>query len=105
MDIEWNLHYLRVVIGDGEPELHVDDVFDWFAITFWSDAELIQAVEKTKSAVPIADNYYRVNAEVIYISHDPNRRLAFLTSVLRPYRSPEGFWEFLFRRGVRRVIT
>jgi len=26
--LEWNLHYLRWVIGDGEPELHVDDVFD-----------------------------------------------------------------------------
>jgi hypothetical protein len=73
MHLEWNLHYFRRVIGDGEPERHVGDVFDWFAITFWSDAKLIQAVEKTKSAVPIADNYYRVNAEVIYISHDPKQ--------------------------------
>jgi hypothetical protein len=105
MNLEWNLHLNPAVIGDGEsPELHVGDVIDWFASSFWSDAVLTRAAERTKSAVPIADNYYRVNAEVIYISHDPNRRLAFLTSVSRPYRSREEFWEFLFRQGVRRVI-
>ena len=44
MRLEWNLHYFRWVIGDGEPELHVDDVFDWFAISFWSDAALKRVV-------------------------------------------------------------
>jgi hypothetical protein len=34
MYLGWNLHYFRWVIGDGEPELHVDEVFDWFAISF-----------------------------------------------------------------------
>jgi hypothetical protein len=60
-----------VAIDDGHPEHHVGEVFDSFAIGFWSDAPLIRAAERTKSAVPIADNYYRVNAEVIYISYDP----------------------------------
>jgi hypothetical protein len=78
MYLGWNLHYFRWVIGDGEPELHVDDVFDWFAISFWSDAALIRAVERTKAAVPIADGYYRVNAEVIYVSHDPKQAACIL---------------------------
>jgi len=76
--LEWNLHYLRWVIGDGEPELHVDDVFDWFAVGFWSNAALIRAVERTKAAVPIANSYYRVNAEVIYVSHDPKQAACIL---------------------------
>ncbi len=77
MDFEWNLHLLRGVIEDGEPERHVGEVFDW-PVTFWSDVELIPAVEKTKLALPLADNYYRVNAEVIYISQDPNQQACIL---------------------------
>jgi hypothetical protein len=67
---EWNLHYSRWVIDDGEPERHVGEIFEWFAVDFWTDAALVQSVETTKSAIPIADNSYRVNAEVIYISDD-----------------------------------
>jgi hypothetical protein len=79
MNLEWNLHLHPVVIEDGEsPHLHVGDVIDWFAISFWSDAVLTPAVERTKAAVPIADNYYRVNAEVIYISHDPKQAACIL---------------------------
>jgi hypothetical protein len=32
MNLDWKLHYLRVVIDDGEPERRAGDVFDWFAI-------------------------------------------------------------------------
>jgi hypothetical protein len=79
MNLEWNLHFNRVLIEDGElRELHVDDVVDWFAISFWSDVVLTRAAERTKSAVPIGDNYYRVNAEVIYISHDPKQAACIL---------------------------
>jgi hypothetical protein len=78
MNLEWNLHYLRVVIDDGEPERRAGDVFDWFAISLWPDAALIRAAEKTKAAVPVADNYYRVNAEVIYVSHDPKQAACIL---------------------------
>jgi hypothetical protein len=78
MNLEWNLHYFRYVIDDGEPELHVGDEFDWFATNFWSDAALILARERTKSALPIANNYYRVNAEVIYVSQDPEQAACIL---------------------------
>jgi len=79
MNLEWNLHLHPAVIGDGEsPELHVGDVIDWFAISFWSDAVLTRAAERTKGAVPIANNYYRVNAEVIYVSHDPKQAACIL---------------------------
>jgi hypothetical protein len=67
---EWNLHYFRWVIGDGNPERHVGEVFDWFATTFWSEATLAKADEHEKTAAPIADNAYRVAAEVVYISTD-----------------------------------
>ena len=72
MESVWNLHLQRVVIEDGEPDLHVGDIFDW-PLTFWVDEVLIQAVERTKVASPLAGNYYRVNAEVIYISQDPTQ--------------------------------
>jgi len=68
----WNLHLQRVVIDDGEPERHVGDVFDW-TLVFWSDKVLLRAAEKIKAAIPLADNYYHVSAEVIYISQDPSQ--------------------------------
>ena len=73
MNPEWNLHYFRRVIGDGEPERHVGDVFDWFSVGFWSDAALIRAAVTTKTAVPIADSFYRVSAKVVYVSRDPGQ--------------------------------
>jgi hypothetical protein len=54
--------FQRWVIEDGEPELHVGDVFDW-PLTFWVDEMLIRAVERTKIASPLVG--------IIYISHDP----------------------------------
>jgi hypothetical protein len=72
MESMWNLLLQRWVIEDGEPELHVGDVFEW-PLTFWVDEMLTRANERTKAASPLAGNYYRVNAEVIYISQDPNQ--------------------------------
>jgi hypothetical protein len=69
---DWNLHLQRYVIDDGNPELHVGDVFDW-PLTFWVDAVLTRTVERTKVALALAGSYYRVDAEVIYISQDPNQ--------------------------------
>jgi hypothetical protein len=68
----WNLHLQRWVIEDGEPELHVGDVFDW-TISFWSEKVLARTAVKTKAAIPLADNYYRVTAQVIYVSQDPSQ--------------------------------
>ena len=76
--LEWNLHYFRWVIDDGEPERHVGDVFDWFAISLWSETALTRAVERTKTAAPNADNSYRVTGEVIYVSHDTEQAACIL---------------------------
>ena len=82
MQIEWNLHILRGVIDDGNPEFHVGDVFDW-AISFWSEAVLARSAERNKTAVPIAKNYYRVNAEIIYISGDSKYEFCILDFGIR----------------------
>ena len=65
---EWNLHYEDWIIADGEPDRHVGDVFDWFAVAFWSDEKLTKASQREKSALAIPDFKYRVVAEVIYLS-------------------------------------
>ncbi|MGO4213429.1 hypothetical protein AB4Y89_21060 [Terriglobus sp. 2YAB30_2] len=94
MNLEWNLHLFRVVIEDGESkEIHVNDVLDWFAITFWSDAVLTRAAERTKSAVLIADNYYRVNAEVVYVSHDPKQAACILDFGIKAISESGGILE------------
>ena len=80
---EWNLHYSRWVIDDGEPERHVGETFEWFAVEFWPDAAIVQSVETTKSAIPIADNSYRVNAEIISISGDTELAYCILDFGLR----------------------
>ena len=71
MQRDWNLRYSRWVIDDGEPELHVGEEFEW-SVSLWSDAPLMRSTESTRSATPIEDGRYRVNAEVIYISQDTN---------------------------------
>jgi hypothetical protein len=65
---EWNLYYEDWIIGDGEPDRQVGDVFDWFALAFWSDEKLTKTIEREKSALPAPDFRYRVVAEVIYLS-------------------------------------
>ena len=65
---EWNLHYARWVIEDGEPERNVGEVFDWFAITFWTERQLSAASDRTTSVVPVSDYQYRVVAEVTYLT-------------------------------------
>jgi hypothetical protein len=74
---DWNLHILRGAIDDGLPEIFVGDVFDRGA-SFWSDAVLIRSEEETKTAVLIDDNFYRVNAEVVYTSNDPEQAACIL---------------------------
>lgn len=79
MHREWNLHLSRVVIDDGEqPECHVGDVLDWFAISFRSNTALTRTAERAKAAVPIPGNSYRVNAEIIYVPHDPKQAACIL---------------------------
>jgi len=65
---EWNLRYEEWIIGDGEPDRHIDEVFDWFTLGFWSKEKLGKITEEQKGAVPVSDFRYRVVAEVIYLS-------------------------------------
>ena len=67
---EWNLHYEDWIIGDGEPDRRIGDVFDWFALGCWSEERLEKVNERGRSAVPVSDFRYRVVAEVVYISQD-----------------------------------
>ena len=64
---DWHLHYFRWVIGDGEPERDVGEVFEWFAVSFWSSTPMVRADERAKSAILTADYLYRVNGEVAFV--------------------------------------
>jgi hypothetical protein len=68
MQSEWALHYESWVISDGEPHRNVGEVFDWFAIAFWTEEGLVGSEQKSRSAVPAGDYNYRVVAEVTYRS-------------------------------------
>lgn len=68
MPNEWNLRYDAWIIADGEPNRNVGEVFDWYAVEFFSTEGLAAAQEKSKSVVPVADYEYQVAAELIYLS-------------------------------------
>jgi hypothetical protein len=68
MPPEWNLHYDDWIIGDGEPDRHVGEIFDWFAVAFWTKARLTKVPEGSRSVALAADHGYRIVAEVTYLS-------------------------------------
>jgi hypothetical protein len=68
MTTEWNLRYDAWIIGDGEPDRSVGEVFEWFAVEFYNEQGLVRIEAESKSAIPVADFEYRVVAEVIYVS-------------------------------------
>jgi len=68
MRSEWNLHYAGWVIEDGQPDRSIGEIFDWFAITFWTEECLAKVNERSRSAVGVGDYRYRVVAEVTYTS-------------------------------------
>jgi hypothetical protein len=68
MHAEWNLHYARWVIEDGQPKRSVGDVFDWSDVEFNTEGALAAAREQAKMALPVGDYVYRVVAEVTYLS-------------------------------------
>ena len=70
MPNDWSLRYDAWIIGDGEPDRTVGDIFDWFAVEFWSQAGLIQVNERAKSATEAANYEYRVSAEVVFVSEE-----------------------------------
>jgi hypothetical protein len=65
---DWNLHYWQWMIGDGEPDRSVGDVFKWFAVEFWSENVLTKTSERTRLATPTHDYRYRVVAEVLFVA-------------------------------------
>ena len=69
MQNEWKLHLLRGVIDDGNPELHVGDVFVWL-VTFWTETVLARSTERVRAAVPLERDYYSISAEIIHISQN-----------------------------------
>lgn len=68
MPNEWNLRYDAWIIGDGEPNRSVADIFDWFAVEFWSREGLARLNGDAKSAIAVPDFEYGVSAEVVYLS-------------------------------------
>ena len=65
---DWNLHYPQWMIGDGTPDLSVEEVFEWFAVEFWSVDPLVKTSSGQRSADPVQDYRYEVRAEVIYVT-------------------------------------
>jgi hypothetical protein len=65
---DWNLHYPQWMIGDGQPDRSVGDVFKWFAVEFWSENALTKTSERTRFAIPAQDYRYRVVAEVVFVA-------------------------------------
>ncbi len=68
MTPEWNLSYEDWIIGDGQPHRDVGEVFEWFAVVFWTWEPLEKSDERSRSAVVIPDFKYRVVAEVTFFS-------------------------------------
>ena len=67
---EWYLHYPSWVIGDGEPDFAVGDVFDWRMVSLWRDESLTIATQRTKQALPCSDFCYRIVGQITYLSKD-----------------------------------
>ena len=66
---EWNLSYVGPgIIGDGEPHRDVGEVFEWFAVAFWTWGPLRRCGATSPSAVAIPDFRYRVLAEGVFLS-------------------------------------
>jgi hypothetical protein len=65
---EWNLHYARWVIEDGQPNRRVGDLFDSSDVEFNTEGALVAARAQAISAIPVGDYAYQVVAEVTHIS-------------------------------------
>lgn len=50
------------------PHRSVGEVFDWFAVAFWTEECLVRTEQKSRSAVRVSDYKYRIVAEVTYLS-------------------------------------
>jgi hypothetical protein len=85
MPTEWNLYYPSWMIADGQPDRTVGEIFEWFAIEFWTEKSLERTDERRKSAIPVADYNYQVVAEVAYLSE----KACVIDFGLRAIRTPD----------------
>ena len=67
MPSEWDLHYARWIIEDGQPNRRIGETFVWFIVEAYADQPLALSRESTASAVPINDYRYRVVAQVKFV--------------------------------------
>jgi hypothetical protein len=63
----WSLHYPEWMIGDGESHRNTGEIFDWFAVEFWSEEPLTITPRGSRSAIPCGDFQYRITAEVVFV--------------------------------------
>ena len=75
-------------------------MINW-TISFWPDAVLLRSAETSKIAVPIANNFYRVNAEVVYISQDPTQAACILDFGIRAISESGGLLGIPLPQGCR----
>ncbi len=68
MSQEWNLHYARWIIEDGQPERCVQEEFNWFSLEFETTNKMERGSERRKYALPASDYRYRMSAEIIFLS-------------------------------------
>src|SRR5213593_32314 len=68
MEREWDLHYESWVIADGEPHRSAGEIFDWFAVAFWTEEPLVHSDQQERSAKPIDDFKYQIIAEITHLS-------------------------------------
>src|SRR4051812_23613968 len=65
---DWNLHYPDNLIADGAPHRRVGDIFDWFAVQFWSLEKMVRSERGTRSAERGRDYHHVVTAEVVFLA-------------------------------------
>jgi hypothetical protein len=68
MSQEWNLHYARWIIEDGEPERSVQDEFDSFSLEFEVINKMERGSERRTYALAASDYRYRTSAEIVFLS-------------------------------------
>lgn len=83
--MSWGLHYREWMIGDGEPHRSVGEVFNWFAIEFWSERPLTRISAGTRSAIPCGDYKYRVAAEGFFNNDDDSKSAATIKQIAKSY--------------------
>jgi hypothetical protein len=64
MMAEWNLYYRKSM---GEADRSVGDVFDWPTLGFWDVTSIKPSATRQRIAVPAANYFYDVIAEVVSV--------------------------------------